>query len=242
LLVPLGVALIALAAKTVKMGSVLGGDSSARNDGNRTAAVLWLHGLGDTGNGWRGAFKALGSDVTFEHPTAPRRSVTCNGGATMTSWFDIVSIPLVPSEPDNPKDLGQAIESVHAMLQDLEAKGFESEKIILGGFSQGGLMSLHAGLSYPKPLAGIVSISGWCGIRKDLSWISSAGRQTPVLMSCGDGDPVVDFSITKLSSDLLKSELGNTVEALYPKRGMHQPDRSEMTSVINFMKAHLGIM
>ena len=41
------------------------------DDLHRTAkpAVLWLHGLGDTGAGWQGAFGPLATAATFHHPT-----------------------------------------------------------------------------------------------------------------------------------------------------------------------------
>lgn len=39
--------------------------------------------------------------------------------------------------------------------------GIPSNRILLGGFSQGGALALHAGLTYPEPLAGIMSLSCW---------------------------------------------------------------------------------
>ena len=101
-----------------------------------------------------------------------------------TSWFDIIKIPVDLPEPENPTGLDVSVASIHKMLGEIEAKGIAAENIVLGGFSQGGTLSLHAGLSYPKKLAGVISISGWCAIRNDVSsWISAAGKETPILMS-----------------------------------------------------------
>merc|ERR1719277_1726350 len=161
------------------------------------------------------------------HPTAPQAAVTCNGGQRMTSWFDIQDIPVVSrKEPENPKGMEETVAFVHKELAKIEGEGTPAEKIILGGFSQGGATSLLAGLSYPKKLAGIVSISGWCVNRQDVSsWISAEAKATPVLMCYGNGDPVVDIEITKLSGELLKNVLGDTIEIVDPKRGMHQPNQ-----------------
>jgi len=208
--------------------------------GNSAKTVLWLHGLGDTGAGWKGAFRLPG--VQFQHPTAPRRPVTCNGGMVGTSWFDLKAIPVMVSEPENPKDMNASVASVHKMLDDLAQSETSADNIILGGFSQGGAVSLLAGLSYPKKLGGIISISGWCVNRADVkSWISEAGRTTPVLMCCGTGDPVVDIGITKTSAELLQDALGPTIQVMYPQRYMHQPNAEELRAVTAFMKKNLSL-
>merc|ERR1719362_448957 len=158
----------------------------------------------------------------------------------MTSWFDIQHLPLNLREPENPQDIEASVSDVHRMLQDLESQGVSSDRVMLGGFSQGGTVSLLAGLSYQSRLAGVISISGWCANRQDVaSWISPAARETPVLMCCGDGDPLVDFGLTKISSKLLKKELGDKLEALYPKRGIHQPVQEELRAVMTFLAKHL---
>ena len=42
-----------------------------------------------------------------------------------------------------------------------EAELVPSNKIILGGFSQGAAMSMYVGLQYPEQLAGIIALSGY---------------------------------------------------------------------------------
>jgi len=203
--------------------------------------VLWIHGLGDSGDGWRGTFSSEVPGVQWHHPTAPTRYVSCNDDS-MTSWFNITALPVKVSEPEAPKDFDVTIKSVHDMLADIESKGVPASSIVLGGFSQGGATSLQAGLSYPKRLAGIVSISGWCPNRSDVSaWISEAGKETPVLMCCGDGDPVVDIGVTRISAERLQAVLGDGIQVLYPERRIHQPNSSETDATIAFMKKTLKI-
>ena len=61
-------------------------------------------------------------------------------------------------------------------------------------------MSLLAGLSYKKRLAGIVSISGWAAYRSDLpDRVSEAAKSVPYLFTCGVGDPIVKHELTKES-------------------------------------------
>jgi len=76
-------------------------------------------------------------------------------------------------------------------------------------------VSLLAGLSYPEKLGGIISISGGCARRADVSsWISDAGKGTPVLMCFGDGDPVISYSITQSRVSCFKKCLGHALLAL----------------------------
>eukprot|EP00659_Diplonema_papillatum_P019437 gene19437-29953_t len=54
--------------------------------------VVFLHGLGDTGRGWRDVCETLQEEglgcIRFVLPTAERRPVTCNRGAVMPAWHD----------------------------------------------------------------------------------------------------------------------------------------------------------
>ena len=73
--------------------------------------------------------------------------------------------------------------------------------------------------SYPQSaLAGIVSISGWCTDRDGLASAVSTAQQgrTRLFFSCGTGDPIVEFKLTKLSSELLTATLGDHVVVRHP--------------------------
>ena len=60
-----------------------------------TFTLFWLHGLGDTADGWRdgvSAFQLRRTRVVL--PTAPVRPVTINGGMAMNAWFDIAGLTI----------------------------------------------------------------------------------------------------------------------------------------------------
>lgn len=54
--------------------------------------------------------------------------------------------------------------------------GIPSERIVIGGFSMGGSLALYAGLTYDKPLAGILGLSSFL-VQKSkvpgVSWFAS---------------------------------------------------------------------
>ena len=111
-----------------------------------TSLVVWLHGLGDTGDGWRHLRGELGlSGPKYCFPDAPIQAVTCNGGMEMTSWMDLDDIPVTPSLPDDVEGLERSKKRIHAVLDEAVASGTPSTSIVLGGFSQGAAMALLAG-------------------------------------------------------------------------------------------------
>lgn len=63
-----------------------------------TACVIWLHGLGDSGDGFAPVVPALGlpadHSIRFVFPHAPEQAVTVNGGYVMRAWYDIKSLNL----------------------------------------------------------------------------------------------------------------------------------------------------
>ena len=59
-------------------------------------SVIWLHGLGDSAEGFVEFFKAKESPASIggriKLLNAPRRRVTINGGMISTSWYDIYNL------------------------------------------------------------------------------------------------------------------------------------------------------
>ncbi|RLV60649.1 carboxylesterase [Parashewanella curva] len=167
-----------------------------------TATVIWLHGLGDSGAGFSPVVPMLGlpenHSIRFIFPHAPEQAVTINGGFVMRSWYDIKSMDLLDRA-----DLEGVVASeqiVHQFIQSQLNEGIESNKIILAGFSQGGVMSLFTGLRYPKPLAGIMALSCYLPNGDALpEGVSEANKSTPMLQHHGEQDPVVPVSAGKMA-------------------------------------------
>jgi phospholipase/carboxylesterase len=109
--------------------------------------IVMLHGLGDSLEGYRWFPGTMNLPwLNFLLVNAPDEYY---GG---WSWFDLDQ--LAPGVHRSRKLLFE-------LLDDLRAKNFPAEQITVGGFSQGCLMTIDAGLHYPHRLAGLVGISGW---------------------------------------------------------------------------------
>uniref|UniRef100_A0A8C6ANC9 palmitoyl-protein hydrolase n=1 Tax=Monodon monoceros TaxID=40151 RepID=A0A8C6ANC9_MONMO len=125
-----------------------------------TAAVIFLHGLGDTGHSCADALSTLRLPyVKYTCPHAPRTPATLNMKMEMPSWFDLMG--LSPDAPEDEAGIKKAAESVKALIEHEMKNGIPANRIVLGGFSQGGALSLFTALTCPRPLAGTVALCCW---------------------------------------------------------------------------------
>jgi len=108
----------------------------------------------------------------------------------MTAWHNIKSLRTIDAEDF--KGLSESKALIEALLDQEVKAGTPSDRIVLGGFSQGAAMSALVGLQYSKPLAGIVCMSGYLPFNGDFGKaINAAQKKTPVLVCHGDADQVV---------------------------------------------------
>ncbi|HEX3890124.1 MAG TPA: serine esterase [Verrucomicrobiae bacterium] len=153
--------------------------------------MVMLHGLGDSIEGYRWFPEAMNLPwLNYLLVNAPDEYY---GG---WSWFDLNDI--APGVQRSRKLLFE-------LLDDLRAKGFLTEQITLGGFSQGCLMAVEAGLRYPHRFAGVVGISGWvCESAKLLKELSPVALQQRLLMTHGASDPIIPIEKVRTQIPLLK--------------------------------------
>jgi phospholipase/carboxylesterase len=177
-------------------------------------AVIWMHGLGDSGEGWAPIVNELDlaglPGIRFVFPHANMMPVTLNGGYVMRSWYDIVHTDLGRLEDE--KGLRESQVLVEALIAREKARGIPADRIVLGGFSQGCAMTLQAGLRHPEKLAGLMCLSGYVPLADKVAAERSAANQdTPIFMVHGTMDPVIPISRAIASRDLLV-KLGYQVE------------------------------
>ncbi|KAJ7693823.1 Phospholipase/carboxylesterase/thioesterase [Mycena rosella] len=177
-----------------------------------TATVIFVHGLGDTGSGWKPVadmFKTSLPHVKWVLPHSPSMAVTANGGMVMPSWFDILSFGF-DSEEDQPGMLKTAHSLNQLITAEVDA-GIPAHRIVLGGFSQGGAMSLLTGLTAERKLAGLAILSGWLPLRASIkSMASEHATKLPIFWGHGAADPLVKFELARASVDFLTKNIGIT--------------------------------
>jgi phospholipase/carboxylesterase len=171
-----------------------------------TSCVIWLHGLGDSGDGFAPIVPVLNlpknHGIRFIFPHAPEQAVTINQGYVMRSWYDIKSMDL-----HNRADMEGVLASekaIHVLIQQQIDSGISADKIILAGFSQGGVVSLFTGLRFSQKLAGILALSCYLPTADKLpDNCHTANKQTPILQNHGEQDDVVPMSSGVMANKLL---------------------------------------
>lgn len=173
-------------------------------------AVIWLHGLGADGHDFEPIVDEFDFDqlpaLRFVFPHAPMRAVTINGGYVMRAWYDIVSPDFAPGR-EEAEGVRESARQIEALLARENARGIPDARIVLAGFSQGGVIALHTGLRHPRRLAGILALSCYLPLTETLSTEAHrANRDVPIFMAHGHADPVIPYDLGKRSSKLLKAQ------------------------------------
>jgi phospholipase/carboxylesterase len=172
-----------------------------------TATILWLHGLGADGNDFAPIVPELQLPgdlaVRFVFPNAPLMPVTINNGYVMPAWFDIISMNM--DQRADQAGITESVMALHQLIEHEEQNGVPADKIIIGGFSQGAVIALTAGLRFPKRLAGIFALSGYLPFANEvMAQTSLAARDTPILVAHGTEDTVVPYSAGLATCDVLQ--------------------------------------
>jgi phospholipase/carboxylesterase len=161
---------------------------------NPTAAVIWLHGLGADGNDFVpivGEMRLPASlPIRFVFPHAPVRPVTLNSGFRMRAWYDLSA-----GDITNRADVEGVRESqaqIEALIAREKARGIEARRIVLAGFSQGGVIALYSGVRHAERLAGIIALSTYVVLPEQLVEEGSPpNRDVPIFMAHGTADPMI---------------------------------------------------
>jgi len=164
--------------------------------GPARAAVIWLHGLGADGHDFETIVPELGLPaalgVRFVLPHAPAIPVTVNGGYVMPAWYDIRETDL--DRRGDREGLLRSVERVRALVDREVERGIPPSRIVVAGFSQGGAVVLHLGLTEPRPLAGILGLSTYLVDRDGLRNTNPPDRRPPVFLAHGTLDPMVPLA------------------------------------------------
>jgi phospholipase/carboxylesterase len=163
------------------------------------AVVIWLHGLGADGHDFESIVPALrlpeDLPVRFVFPHAPEVAVSAFGGQQARAWFDFS-----PNGGADMPGLEKSALQIKDLIQQEIDNGIPAERILLAGFSQGGVMAFHVALYYAKRLAGILALSTFLVEGEKLvSEKEEANEKIPILMCHGQQDTVLPMTLGKSS-------------------------------------------
>ena len=225
LLLAIGAAVAWLYLQTARLDAIVRG-------GAGPPTVVLLHGYGSNAADWLQFVGKLHvpNDGRLIFPQAPLRSF---GEARGWWWLNIEGhIPEGERFPDfsraNPGGIKIASRLVRDLLED------QQEPIVLGGFSQGAMLSAEIAFQTDQPLAGLILLAGTT-VNED-AWAEhfAARRDLPIFIAHGRQDGVLPFAIMERFQARLKAA-GMNVTWL-PYVGGH----SVPAEVVVAMNAFLG--
>lgn len=179
-------------------------------------SVIFLHGLGADGFDFKAIFeRSQFSKIRFILPHAPYQPVSINQGLEMRAWYDLYDLSLEKDEDELGMQKSSLI--IQKLIEEQISLGIPSEKIIIGGFSQGAVMSFYLGLKYDKKLGGIVALSGYLPLKdKLISSIKDDLIRIPIFMAHGLYDNVIDIQIADNSYKKLLKKCNSAIFEKYP--------------------------
>lgn len=204
--------------------------------------VVLLHGFGAPGDD----LVALGDFLArvpglpptrFVFPAAPLELSQMYGDARAWWLLDLAKLEEdmrrgVPRDrrDEVPAGLAEVRATVTSLLAEVQAKfAVPDGALVLGGFSQGAMLSLDVALHRAQPLAGLVLMSGTLLAEQEWKPRMAKLAGVPVVMSHGRADALLPFAIAETLRDQL---LGAGADVAWqPFAGGHEIPRSVLDAV-----------
>ncbi|KAG6329577.1 hypothetical protein ID866_9512 [Astraeus odoratus] len=215
-----------------------------------SATVLFVHGLGDSGHGLLPIARRLRQDPALQHikwilPHAQERPVTANHGLSMPAWFDLYDFSF--KGPEDREGMLESAGVLNAIIQkEIDDTHLDSNRIVLGGFSQGGAMSLLTGLTYPSKLGGLIVLSGLLHIHNEVKgMLAPHAASLPIFWGHGEDDLLVPHSIAQQSVEYLTKDIALSTQERIGGPGLkivsytgleHSTSEKELDDVTEFLK------
>ncbi len=163
-----------------------------------TVAVL-LHGRGSDKNDLQGLRPLLPADWSLVTPRAPFPAAPWGYGPGY-AWYRYEEEDRVVTDTLE-ESLSQVDDFLGAARKIL---GFRPGRIILGGFSQGGTVSLAYAITRPGAVTAVLNFSGFLAAWVELDESGAAPPPTPIFWGHGTGDPAIPIALAEKGRSRLR--------------------------------------
>ena len=221
------------------MTRVLQAGRKAPLSGSTRSVVVFVHGYGANGEDLLGLADSLSEhlpDTLFVAPDAPE---TCAGSPMGFQWFPIPWIDS-SSEEEAERGLLAAADDLNAFLDALMVdEDVLPEQVVLFGFSQGTMMSLHVVPRREDAIAGVVGFSGRLVSPELLT--DQVQSRPPILLVHGDADDVVPVQSMPEAVEALQNADFKEVFAHIMKGTGHGIAPDGLSVALAFMRDKLSL-
>lgn len=191
--------------------------------------IIFLHGLGSNGMDLLSLVEFFNESMPDSHflsPNAPFRHPELSSGY---QWFDYFGL--------KPQEIYEGVKKASLILENfiktsIERFSLQYKDVILVGFSQGTMMSLHTAPRLANKIGGVIGFSG--ALINPLALEKEIKSTFPVLLIHGDEDNIVDHSELKKATDALKN-IGFDVKAVTETGEGHTIGQKGIEEAKNFM-------
>ena len=194
--------------------------------------IVLLHGFGAHMGDLASLAPAIDTEgYVYIFPNAPI-PFEIGPGATGYGWTYPRRIPQELRRADD-------VDSVVDMLATLvdEVTGHYATKpgeVILGGFSQGGMMTYRYGLPNPDKFKGLAALSAVAPDEDTMREKLPADRSQPIFVAHGTSDMVIEVQMARDTLEFLKAE---GYKPLYHEYAMaHEISQQTLTDLADWMK------
>ncbi|MEC8890417.1 MAG: alpha/beta hydrolase [Chloroflexota bacterium] len=156
--------------------------------------IILLHGYGSHMGDLAGLAQMIGDNkYTFFCPNAPIQ-MDVGYGQKGYSWYAM-------DQTGGTSRVDEALVYLDATLGEITDRyEIDRSELVIGGFSQGGMLAIHAGVASGRSLKGIISMSARLVSESEIQ-----SSQTPVFISHGSNDQVVSVSEGRKARDVLEN-------------------------------------
>jgi phospholipase/carboxylesterase len=192
------------------------------------ATCVLLHGFGAPGDGLLGLATALDAPVRFVVPAGPLELGGLYGDARAWWLIDMMRLEdelrrgaVLVRRDEVPDGLLEARGHVMGLLDEVAARfSVAPDRLVLGGFSQGAMLSLDVALHRATPPAGLLLMSGTLIAESVWQARMASLAGVPVVLSHGRRDGLLPFSVAEVLRDQLIAA-GAAVDWV-PHNGAHE--------------------
>jgi len=228
-------------ARIAELDVVLTGGTDREGGGTGPLVVL-LHGFGAPGDDLVPFHRVMRvpRETRFAFPAAPLETYMMPGVDSRAWWhIDMMRLQEAIERGDmrdlsteEPEGLDEARAKMDAFLTQIRAD-LKPSKLVLGGFSQGSMLSMDLALRTSHAIDALVILSGTL-LAQDV-WVPkmTALKGKPIFQSHGTHDPLLPYAL----AERLKTELvsaGADVKFV-PFRGAHEIPPPVLESLVAFL-------
>jgi predicted esterase len=142
---------------------------------------------------------------------------------------------LAPRKSNEPF-LPSALDTINAILKQVQEAGIPPEKTVLLGFSQGACLALEVAARNAQAYGAVVALSGGLiGADDELNGYVGSFKGSPIFMGCSDIDAHIPVERIHKSAEILQG-LGAKVDARIYKGMGHTINQDEIDAVNALMQ------